>query len=317
MGCIFAGIGDTQPMDWDDLRVATAVYQTGSFAAAGARLRINETTVARRLARLQQDLGVTLFEARDGARKPTAQCEELVALTAMMSGHAERIAKLGEEDAGLVSRHRIATTDSIATEVLAPQIAPFLAVHPGISLDLLASTENVNFSRWEADIAVRLSKPDKGDFIISKLADLDLYLLQPAEARSDGRDLVCAYPQELDSTPESQYLVGTSLHQRVRCTTKNLLVVKKLVQSGKCSGVLPSYMCADMITDNAFRVSRLPERRGVWLLVQSHLKHDAATRTVIEWIRNCFRPPGPTEPTAQPAFGNEDDGSFRSGSPAP
>ena len=40
----------------------------------------------------------------------------------------------------------------------------FLADHPGLSLDFLASTENVNFSRWEADIAVRLSRPETGRF---------------------------------------------------------------------------------------------------------------------------------------------------------
>ncbi|MDJ0949108.1 MAG: LysR family transcriptional regulator [Alphaproteobacteria bacterium] len=275
-------------MNWDDLRIARAVYQTGSFAAAAARLRINETTVARRLARLQEDLGVTLFEAVDGVRRPTAHCKEVVALAETMASQAERIARIGALDEGPVGRRRVATTDSVATEVLAPRAAAFLAENPGISLDFLASTENVNFSRWEADLAIRLGKPDRGDFVISKLADLSLYLFAPAKAASDGRELVCAYPDELDATPESQYLMGLGLHQRARCTTKNLLVVKRLIRSKQCSGILPSFMCGDLIGDKSLKATKLPEPRGVWLLIQPHLKDDPATRAVIAWIRDCF-----------------------------
>ncbi len=276
-------------MNWDDLRVATAVYETGSYAAAGARLRINETTVARRLSRLQQNLGVTLFEAVDGVRTPTAQCKELVAQAAMMAGHAERIARIKEEVTGLVGRRRIATTDSLAADVLAPNAADFLAEHPGLSIDFLASTENVNFSRWQADIAVRLSRPEKGDFMVSKLAELPFFLFEPASPAEPGWDLICAYPKELDGTPETRYLAGIGLHQRARCTTKNVLVLRRLIQSRRCTGVLPGYACQDLLEDPAFRATRLPQPRAVWLLVQSHLKQDAATRAVIDWIRDCFR----------------------------
>jgi len=276
-------------MNWDDLRVATAVYETGSFAAAAARLRINETTVARRLSRLQEDLGVTLFEAMDGARTPTPECQELVALAARMAGHAERIAKLGEEVAGVVGRRRIATTDSIAVEVLAPRLADFLAENPGLSLDFLASTENVNFSRWEADIAVRFGRPDKGDFLVSKLADVSLYLLEPVSAEEGQEDVLCAYPPDLDGAPESQFLAGLGVKESARCMTKNVLVVKKIVRSGRGRGILPSYICADLLGDAAFKATALPERRALWLLVQPHLKGDPATRAVVDWIKDCFK----------------------------
>lgn len=275
-------------MNWDDLRIVQAVYQTGSYAAAAARLRINETTVARRLARFEEDLGITLFEARDGSRKPTSQCEEIVAIAGNMSDQAGRIAMMGKAQSGPVGVRRIATTDSIATEVLAPELASFLTSFPGLSIEFLASTENVDFSRWEADIAVRFQRPDKGDFIISKLADIDLFLIEPVGANTPSELFVCAYPEDLDLTPESQHLASLGLNKQARCFTKNLLVQKQLLQSGKCIAILASYMCPDLLDDPGFRISRLPQSRGVWLLVQSHLKHDAATREVIDWIKSCF-----------------------------
>ena len=275
-------------MNWDDLRVARAVFQTGSYAAAARLLSINETTVPRRLARLERDLGVRLFEAVDGARRPTAYCEELVALSETMAGQAERITAIANADHGVIERRRIAATDSITAQVLAPGTPTLLSENPGLALDFLVSTENVGFSRWEADLAIRLKRPEKGDFVISKIADLELYFCEPPETDSGDGQLVCAYSDELDFTPESKYLAGLGLLSRARCRTKNLLVLKRLIQSKKFCGVLPSFMCGDLIADSTLRFSKLPHRRGAWLLVQRHLKNDVTTRNVIDWIKECF-----------------------------
>ena len=275
-------------MNWDDLRIVRAIYQTGGFAAAAGRLRINETTVSRRLARLERDLGARLFEAVDGVRKPTARCREIIGLVERIADQAERITHADLENKGATGRRRIAATDSVAADVLAPRVASFLADHPGLSLDLLASTENVNFSRWEADLAIRMAKPERGDFSIAKLADLDLYFIEPANRRSIDDVVVCAYPEDLDHMPESQYLQNTGLKARVRVTTKNYLVLKQLVQSKQCGAVLPRFMCADLLRDPALKAVRLPYTRPAWLLVQPHLRQDFATRTVIDWIKGCF-----------------------------
>ena len=274
-------------MNWDDLRVVRAVYETGSYAAASAQLRMNETTVSRRLARLERDLGVVLFEAQDGTRAPTVDCDAIFAHAVSMAEHAEAVAKVGD-GVPAISRRRIAATDSVSAFVLAPNAPAFLKDNPHVILEFMASTENIDFSRWQADIAIRLSKPEKGNFLISKLADFDLFLCAPAKQTSPDESLVCAYPEELDATPETKMLLNMGLHQKARCTTKNLAVMKELVLTKNCAGVLPSYMCADIINSKELMATKLPRRRGAWLLVQPHLKNDVATRAVIDWIKACF-----------------------------
>ena len=83
--------------------------------------------------------------------------------------------------------------------------ASFLVQNPGLTLQFLTSSENVKFSRWQADLAMRLRKPDKGDFTISKLGEFALYLIEPA-AEADAAPVICAYPDELGPIPESQFL---------------------------------------------------------------------------------------------------------------
>jgi len=274
-------------MNWDDLRIIAAVKDAGSYAGAGTTLRIDETTVARRLSRIERALGVRLFEAADGRRRPTSQCEAVLAHVQAMAGEVVAIGKIGAKGAGLTGRFRIASTHSVAEEFLAPRVGEFLARNAGLTLRFLTSSENVRFSRWEADVAIRLRKPDKGDFTISKLGELVLYFIEPA-TETTNEPIVCGYPDALDLIPEAQFLKSRGLKQGARCITDNVRVIHALLQSHGAVGVLPDYLCGDLLRDHRLRVTELKRRREVWLLVQNHLRRDAAARLVIDWIRDGF-----------------------------
>ena len=93
-------------MNWDDLRIIAAVRDEGTYAGASARLRIDETTVGRRLARIQRDLGVPLFEAADGLRRPTRHCEAVLDHVGAMAAHVAAIDRLRESQPGPVGPSR-------------------------------------------------------------------------------------------------------------------------------------------------------------------------------------------------------------------
>ncbi|MBV9565008.1 MAG: LysR family transcriptional regulator [Bradyrhizobium sp.] len=274
-------------MNWDDLRIVAAVREAGTYAAAGTRLRLDETTVGRRLARIERALGVRLFEAVDGGRRPTASCERVLAHVQAMMAHAAEISRIGDSLPGLVGRFRIASTNAVAEEILAPRAARLLAAHPGIALRLLTSSENVRFSRWQADVAIRLRKPDKGDFTISRLGELKLYLIEPA-AKGEAEPVVCAYPDELGQIPETELLKEAGLQGRTRIVSDNVRVIRTLIESRQAIGILPDLLCTALLSDRRLRATLLPRRRDVWLLVQNHLKRDGAARVVIDWIRDAF-----------------------------
>ncbi|WP_375304645.1 LysR family transcriptional regulator [Bradyrhizobium sp. A11] len=274
-------------MNWDDLRIIAAVRDEGTYAGASARLRIDETTVGRRLARIQRDLGVPLFDAVDGLRRPTRHCETVLEHVGAMAAHAAAIDRIKESQVGPVGRLRIASTNAVAEELLAPRASSFLRDHPGLTLQFLTSSGNVKFSRWQADLAIRLRKPEKGDFTISKLGDVRLYFFEPAD-RSGGEPIACVYPDELDSIPEAQFLRAKRL-TNVRCITDNVRIIRTMIQSHQAVGVLPEHSCTALLADRGLRATLLSKRRDVWLLVQNHLKRDAATRVTIDWVRHCFK----------------------------
>ena len=274
-------------MNWDDLRIIAAVRDEGTYAGASARLRIDETTVGRRLARIQRDLGVPLFDAVDGLRRPTRHCEAVLEHVGAMAAHVAAIDRIGESQPGPVGRLRIASTNTVAEELLAPHAQGFLRDNPGLTLQFLTASGNVKFSRWQADLAIRLRKPEKGDFTISKLADLRLYFFEPVD-RAGSEPIACVFPDELDAIPEAQFL-RTKRSKNARCVTDNVRIVRTMIQSHQAIGVLPELSCAALLSDRSLRATLLAKRRDVWLLVQNHLKRDPATRLTIEWIRHCFK----------------------------
>ena len=118
---------------------------------------------------------------------------------------------------------------------------------------------------------------------------MKLYLVRPAEPMaSNTQPLLCAYPDDLDFSPESRFLEEIGVKVSARCLTKNLLVMRKLIDSGKGMAVLPSFMCVDLLADASYAVSPLPTTRQVWLLLQPHLKNDDDARRVIDWIKGQF-----------------------------
>ncbi len=276
-------------MNWDDLRVAIAVQQTGSYLAAAARLQIDETTVSRRIGRLEKSVGFKLFEAVDGVRRPTTLGTEMLRHAVHMSGEATKIAGLRDSPGHPTATFRLATTDSIAVEILSAAAPSFLAGHPGLTLQFLASTENVNFSRWEADFAIRPHKPDKGDFVITKIGEWVFYMLTPKRlAGNVDEAILCAYPEGLDTSPESQHLISTGQMKKARCTTKNLLVMKKMMQTGVCQCILPGFMATEFLDDSRFDAERLSFTREIWLLMQPHLKQEPLARDFVDWIKQSF-----------------------------
>src|SRR3546814_9686898 len=67
-------------LSWDDLRVIRAIGKTGALATGAELLGINTSTIARRLSKMEEVLGATLFDRRRTGYVATVQGEELIAL---------------------------------------------------------------------------------------------------------------------------------------------------------------------------------------------------------------------------------------------
>jgi DNA-binding transcriptional LysR family regulator len=139
-----------------DLRVLVAVAETGALTSAGKRCGLSTAAVSSAIKRLEDTLRVRLFERSTRSVRVTAE-------GAVMIDHARRALDLVEQGqakarAGVVelSGHiRLTATPLMAREMLGTWLADFVALHPNVTIDLLASDAHVDLVREGVDLALR------------------------------------------------------------------------------------------------------------------------------------------------------------------
>jgi len=159
--------------DWSDVKFFLAIARAGSTLAAARDLRVNQTTVVRRIEALEAGLKTTLFDRnQDGYRLSEAGTELLAQAerVAMEAQTLERLAaQRGRHLSGAV---RVTTMDTFANLVLMPMLADFIELHPDIKIELICADHRLDLARGDADIAIRAGTlPNEPGIVVRKLAD--------------------------------------------------------------------------------------------------------------------------------------------------
>lgn len=159
-------------LDWNDLRVFLAVARTGSTVAAGRRLGVNQTTVARRVAALEAAVGAQLFDRRREGYVLRADAGDLVVTAEAVEAQAGVFADQARALVRGLTRLVITANESMANIIVAPAVRAFHAEHPEVRVDIAISTRTLDLDRGEADIALRTAPaPPEGDLAVRRLGE--------------------------------------------------------------------------------------------------------------------------------------------------
>lgn len=162
-------------LNWDDIRVAYSVAETGSLSAAGKQLGLNHTTVLRRVNQLEQQLGQRLFIRHQRGYRLTESGHVLLekgkSLMADMQLLQNNLSVLGHSPSGTL---RISTVSDFS-QSLAPLIAGFRQQYPQIRIETIATDEVLSLSRGDIHAAIRIgSQPSEPDLIARPLIRVGL-----------------------------------------------------------------------------------------------------------------------------------------------
>lgn len=273
-------------MNWDDVKVVLAVARTGTLSGAAAMLGVNQTTTSRRLAALESALAATLFTRIDGRLVPTILGETVVGRAEAMEREAAALAAVvhggDTRPAGTV---RLTATESVAARLLAPRLGTFWARWPDIRLELVAGHETLNLTRREADMALRLARPQDPGTVARRLGTIALGLYGPAGQPPPPRWV--GYDESLAHLPEARWMEEARGEAPVVLRTGSVATLQEAVAQGHGVGVLPCWLA-----DADRRLRRIdPEAavvREVWLVIHEALKTQARVRAVSEWLEEVF-----------------------------
>ena len=283
-------------LDWNDLRYFLAVARGGSTLSAGRTLRVSQTTVARRIAALEQAVGLTLFEKRPAGYALTPAGIEMLA-------HAEAVeaAALKFDNAASASTRdlsgtvRITTEEILAMTVIAPMLRELHDLHPGIHIDIDSAQTIRDLGSGEADIALRSTTNPQPAGVVGRALckdDWTLYCSRDYAARH-------GVPKNKEDLKNHALIGGGggNLWRAYSAWIKQLgLEDQVAVQHGSSAGLLSGVrsgfgiaVLPCMVGDGDPDLIRcLPPRenhgRVLWLLTHERVRHAPRVRTTIDFL---------------------------------
>ncbi len=284
--------------DWNDLRFFIAIAESGNLARAAARLRVNHSTVFRRLQALEVRLGVRLFERLPEGYLLTGAGEQALkdarAAEAAVSDLQRKIAGKDVSPAGLV---RLTTAPKLATDFVAPALGVMAQRHPDIRVELLVSDSDYDLGRREADLALRATDHPPEHLSGRKVTTVswwvmagEAYLERHAPPRSMAEladHALIGGDEGFDRLPVFRRLRREFASDRFTATSNDLSTMAAMARAGLGLAVLP------MDQDGPGLVALFPLQpaysSGLWLLTHPDLRRVARVRAAARFLFEHLR----------------------------
>jgi DNA-binding transcriptional LysR family regulator len=285
-------------LDWNDFRIVLAISREKTLSAAARSLKVDQSTVGRRLAAFESAAGTRLFDRTPDGYLLTAAGEAIREAMAAVETQALSVErKLAGGDARLEGVVRLATSDSFATWFVVPRLRLFRARFPGIMIELLTGNPPVSLARREAELSLRLSKPTEPNLVARRIGSAawaayasDAYLAEHGapDPRTHfvGHEVV-GYQEELARTVGAQWLRERADRAAVVLTSNSLVSHARAVLAGLGVGALPCI--AGDVEPSLRRLSGVIGHHGIWLVVHPNVRHSARVRAAMSFLSEIVK----------------------------
>jgi len=280
-------------MNWDDLRLFLQVCRRRHLDEAGAQLNIDATTISRRIKRLEQELGLTLFERSRRGHSMTPDGERIAALAENIESTAFEIRSLGKSKTSLSGRVRVGAPEGFGATVIAPALSVFRTNNPLVDVDLISLSGFVSVPKRQADMSILLTRPTAGRLKVKKLRKYKLYLyasqkyLESTKPLTKIDDLnqhtLVGYTEDLIYSSKLRYLQDVAPGLSPQLCSPSILAQANMIGAGSGVGILPAFL-AERDKRLIRVVPTLEIEREFWLAIHEDIAGLARTRIAVEFL---------------------------------
>lgn len=281
---------------WDDIRIFNACMAHQSLSATANALGMQQSTLSRRIAILEESLGGALFHRTSEGIMPTALAHKLAHDAAAMEQHHLALEHLAAGHEHTVSgKVKLALIEPIALYMVVPHLDDLAKKHPQLSIELISNYTSTDLTRQEAELALRLMRPTAGDLIATKLMTfpikamvtqqyVDMHGLPSLER---GRWVNVNLPWL--NTPEQRWY-----EQHVKIDpwlqTNSYVLATQAIAAGQCVGITTA------ITETLFDVQwvdlnlevPMPPPMELWLVTHQAMRKVPRIDATWRWLCQLF-----------------------------
>ncbi|WP_108839462.1 LysR family transcriptional regulator [Tateyamaria sp. Alg231-49] len=270
--------------NWDDLRILLALSRYKTMTSAAQALEMNTTTVSRRLERLTEEIGATLFVRRGTKLEPTPRAKPLIALADQLdTGFFANDARDGEEPPAARTL-RISIGLQVLVSIANPHLAELLTSNPALEIEFVDEERSVAFG--EVDLLVGFKKPTEGRLVRTQLGELGYHVYYNKKWENGPKGYV-TLPQQGTVETECSTLLE-NLFGRPRLKASGLHFLRSFLKTMPLAACLPIKFAEsdpELVPLNTEHpISYFP----VWVSYHERRRLDPDVRIGIEFLRTCF-----------------------------
>ncbi len=281
-------------LNWDDARPFLAVARLGTLSAAANHLHIGIATLSRRIERLELALGVPLFIRAQSGYQLTEDGLALIDKAEVLKSAALAFSSTAASRAEISGRVRLATAETFATEIIMPALPRFVQLYPKLNVEVVTDIQAVNLHRRDADLALRMVKPDRGNVSLQRVGMLgwglyahDNYLRQHPVGDADKHladHAVISWSESHVHLAAAQWVDSLAFGAVRIIATNGLPAQVAAAKAGLGIAALPHYLGGGA----GLRCIRrnLELNQPIYLVVQTDLAQLARVRVMWDFLRD-------------------------------
>jgi DNA-binding transcriptional LysR family regulator len=279
-------------IDWQDLRVFLALGRHGSLSAAARALGMNHATIARRLHSLEDSLGEKLVERRPEGFVLTLAGTHTLAVASDMDSASRTLGRAGPDNApkGLV---RINVPPALTHGYLIAKLSKMAAAYPGLDIELATDVRPISLERHEADIAVRVGRPDDGDVIAKPVATIaygfDATAQMCARLAAGEEPAYIGFDEADAHVPEAVWLSQHFPRARRPLRASNQFAQGIAARSGVGVALLPLYIGRAESSLRRCDLGPVPAPREVFVVRRRQNSRTMPINVVVDHLASVFR----------------------------
>jgi DNA-binding transcriptional LysR family regulator len=275
-------------MNWDDIRIFLGVAKAGSVRNAANILKVNHSTVSRRISAFEENLGVRLFERMPTGYLLTSAGEDLLKTASKIEQEVNNVDRqiMGKDDR-MSGPIRITFPPTFADLIIAETLYSFSIEFPDISFELNGNYNKLDLNKREADLAIRVTNNPPENLIGRKL--LSVY-----GANYVSKELWNTIKHNPKSSLASWIIYGQSMShpEHIKKSSFPDAPIKHTINfpEGILSAISAGMGIAQLpciIADKVPDIMRLPEESAVyysdlWVLTHKDLRHTLKVKTIMD-----------------------------------
>jgi len=274
----------SERLDWDDLKLILALAEAGYVNRAAEKLRVDQTTIPRRIRRLEDRLDLKLIERIKGGIVLTPAADALVRVA--------RAAETGIDDAlttqvqapTISGTVKLSGTDFML-DLLSTALVDLQKRFPELVLELKPTNDYLSLDRRETDVAIRQADSPNDGLVGRRLPEIPLGVYAPPEWGNAGRGkpwLSWTLPRGVSEI--EQLILKLDPEARIVARVNSMMAQARLCAQGMGCAFLPKRFVEAHKELSALVLLEDGPTYPAWVVTHEELRHVPKVKEVMAAI---------------------------------